>query len=182
MNGALLCIESCLFYFAELNLHDVHEHEHAVMNDIDEKLHLEQQESSISNVDDGEADANASDHENSAMATPFDIGFMDPEERALFDMLESEGQATNESILSKDFLAFPSISTASRLSQIPRRTRAAPPRPNSDFLRVFLEDESIGSNEDDSTTSLLDMIEGGDRPIEHRGSSIEHLVKRAVAG
>jgi len=165
----------------ELNLHDVHEHEHAVMNDIDEKLHLEQQESSISNVDDGEADANASDHENSAMATPFDIGFMDLEERALFDMLESEGQATNDCILSKDFLAFPSLSSASRLSQMPRRTRAAPPRTNSDFLRVFFEDESIGSNEDDST-SWLGVIEGGDRSnAEHRGSSIEHLVKRAVA-
>ena len=152
------------------------------MNDIDEKLHLEQRESISSNIEDGEAENNASDDENSALATPFDIGFMDSEERALLDMLESEGRSTSETVLNKDFLGFPSSNNASRLSQIPRRTRAAP-RTNSEFLRVFFEDESFGSNEDDSSASLLEMIDDKDKPsTERSGSSIEHLVKKAVAG
>lgn len=152
------------------------------MNDIDEKLHLEQRESITSNTEAGEAENNASDDENSALASPFDIGFMDPEERALLDMLESEGRSTNETILNKDFLGFPSSNNASRLSHLPRRTRAAP-RTNSEFLRVFFEDESFGSNEEDSTASLLELIDDKDRPCtEHSGSSIEHLVKKAVAG
>ena len=147
------------------------------MNDIDEKLDLEQRE--MSNIEDVDAEANGSDNENGATATPFNIGFMDPEERALLDMLESEGRSTNESILNKDFLAFPSVSTTSRLPHMPRRTRATA-RTNSEFLRVFFEDESIGSNEEDSSASLLEMVDDKDKT--NAESSIEHLVKRAVAG
>ena len=153
------------------------------MNDVDEQLHSEQRETVPSNVEDREVDRDESDNENGAAATPFDIGFTDPEERALLDMLDSEGRSTNESILSKDFLSFPSLaSAASRMAQMPSRVRSSS-RSNTEFLRAFFEEESMGSNEDDSHASLLDIFEEKDPPnAPGSGSAIESLVKKAVAG
>ena len=163
------------------------------MNDVDEKLHSEQRESVSSNAEDGEAEANDLNNENGAAATSFNITFMDPEERALLDMLESEGRSTNESILSKDFLGFPSLTNAPRLSQMTNRT-SANNQDNNDLMLKFnrlqvkfptalFEDESIASNTEDSSVSLLSMIDDEEKQsFPNNGNSIEFLVAKTVVG
>ncbi|XP_065054453.1 E3 ubiquitin-protein ligase TRIM37-like isoform X2 [Rhopilema esculentum] len=160
----------------ELNLHDVHELDHSVMNDVDEKLHLEQKRSESWHDEETELDFHDSDGENEAAASGFNLGFVDPEERALLDMLETEERSSSESLLGKDFLGFPSIRNTARPC-MQSRTRANN-KSDVDFLRAFLCDDSNTGIADDSSFSLTD---DNDKMQGSSSSSIENLVKIAVA-
>ena len=147
------------------------------MNDVDEKLHSEQKRSESWHDEETELEFHDSDGENEAAASGFNLGFVDPEERALLDMLETEERSSIESLLGKDFLGFPSIRNAARPC-MQSRTRASN-KSNVDFLRAFLGDDSNAGIADDSSISLTD---DNSKMQGSSSSSIENLVKIAVAG
>ena len=157
------------------------------MNDVDEKLHSQRKESEAWNLDDTTLE---SDNENgaaaaAAAATGFNLGFVDSEERALIDMLETEGRSSIDNVLSKDYLGFPAFTNASRLSRVPstRIQAQTTNRTNAEFLRAFFDDESIASNPEEAGASFGDIAEDKDKPavVKEENSALENL-KKAVAG
>ena len=156
------------------------------MNDVDEKLHSQREQSEAWNLDDTTLE---SDNENgaaaAAAATGFNLGFVDSEERALLDMLEIEGRSNINNVLTKDYLGFPALTNASRLSRIPstKIQGQTTNRTNAEFLRAFFDDESIASNPEEVGASFGDIADDKEKPavVKEENSALENL-KKAVAG
>ena len=87
------------------------------MNDVDDNLLNRQQESEAWTLDDVELELTGSDNgsEQGAVATDFKLNIVDPEERALLDLLEMEEKSGVDSLLCADFLEYPTYSNTSHL-------------------------------------------------------------------
>ena len=166
--------------FSGLNLHDVHEMDHAVMNDVDEKLNRQQRECELWAVDDIELEITGSDHGSDSSA--FNIGFADPEERALMDLLEMEGRSSVDAILQRDFLGFPSCRNPPRLSQLCTSKSQPTNRLSGEFLRAFFDDESITGSLDESRNVFNDADSNKQVVVVRDENSALDNLKKAVAG
>ena len=168
-----------------MNLHDVHELDCTVMNDVDEKLMRQERESEVWRPeDDGHREDDTIDVSDiGATASAFNIGFVDPEERALLDLLEIEGRSSVESLLQKDFFPLPQFMNTRATQDRGRRTQSWEKNEN-DFLGPFLDDESfIGRLDDARVVAVADSDNdmSKDVPQASEQCTLETL-KRAVAG
>eukprot|EP00794_Sanderia_malayensis_P014324 gene14324-15813_t len=151
----------------KLNLHDIHELDDAVMNDVDEKLRRQERESEVWRLDDVELEITGSDNgsDQGATASGFNIGFVDSEEKALLDLLEVEGRSSVDSLLQKDYLGFPAFKN---LARPPAQKNAAKPqtpqardRNSGEFLKAFFDEESSLAGVLDDTSSNVSFAGNG---------------------